>query len=73
MQYIFGKISIIEIATHPDSYMVFDWDTSTMQMYFNRHLEEIVQVESIRGYCRRLCRFELLITNTGLQSNANLI
>lgn len=68
---------MIKLATHPDSYMVFDWDTSTLQMYFNAHLdgdlEEIVQVDSKQGYCRRLCGFELLIANTGPQSNVSLI
>lgn len=44
---------MIKIATHPDSYMVFNWDTSTLQMYFNAHLdgdlEEIVQVDIQTG------------------------
>lgn len=41
---------MIKMATKPDNYAVFHRDTSTLQMYFYRHLDrdlgEIVHVES---------------------------
>lgn len=45
---VFEKMGAIKMATEPDSYMVFHRDTSTLQMYFNGHLEEFACVKSWR-------------------------
>lgn len=42
------KFGTIKTVTDPDSYKVFHGDTSTLQMYFNGHLEEFVHVKSCR-------------------------
>lgn len=42
------KFGAIKTVTDLDSYKAFRGDTSTLQMYFNGHLEEFVRVKSCR-------------------------